>query len=95
MSADAAEAAIDKLILLYGDPKTKNVAAWIAEYRLALCDFHDDAIRAGIDELLRTRLVRGWPTVGDCVKACREAGPKVVAKPVIPRRLPWEREVLV
>ena len=73
MSAEAAEAAIAKLELLYGQPKTDKPSAWVAEYRLALCEFHDDAIRAGIDELLRTRLMRGWPTIGECVKACRDA----------------------
>jgi hypothetical protein len=89
MSADAAELAIGRLILLFGEPKAQNVSAWIAEYRLALVGFHDDAIRMGIDELLRTRTMRAWPSIGECVGACRAAGSKLGVKP---SRLPWERE---
>lgn len=95
MSAETASEMLARLVLLYGAPKTDDQRAFMAEYRMALCGFADQALRKGFNDLLSNRVHRTWPTVGDCVHACRAAGEKLSAGGIkVRKRLPWEPEEL-
>jgi hypothetical protein len=93
--SDAPVSMVDKVlarfVLLYGEPRTVKIADWLYEYRLALQGFADAVLKAGADAVIARHGVRAWPTIGECVKACREEQVRL-PKPETRKLLPWERE---
>lgn len=80
---------LQRLVAVYGAPNTPNPKRFFQEYSAATDESSDEVLALGGDILLRTVLHQGWPTIGECAKACSQAAyeisilqAKAEAKPV-------------
>lgn len=71
------EIMLSRFATLYGEPKTPNVDAYMAEYVAALKGTSPAVLREATDHLVRTNRHRSWPTIGDCTAACTDAADKL------------------
>lgn len=69
----AADRIVSRFVTMYGDPKTDNLEAYFDEYAKALHGFSSEVLELAGDRILRNHAYRSWPTIGECVKICREA----------------------
>ena len=60
---------IDKLSVLYGEPRTSNPAAFIATYRHALAKYDANTLANAANIIARSRKISSWPTIGECLDA--------------------------
>ena len=66
-------ALIEKFVTLYGDPKTEDPKDFLAEYAAALRGFDKATLKLAAQTIARTRLVRAWPTIAECIDAAKKA----------------------
>ena len=64
---------IEKFVTLYGDPKTEDPKDFLAEYSAALKGFDKPTLKLAAQNIARTRMVRGWPTIAECLEAAKKA----------------------
>ena len=65
---------LDRIWNVMGEPRHANdIEALIEEYVHALAPFHEDDLRRGCDTVFRTLKVKSWPTIKECLDACRDA----------------------
>lgn len=69
----ATNALLKKLITLYGEPKTDDPLDFLAEYADALRGFDDATMKAAANKIAKSRMVSSWPTIGECIEACKQA----------------------
>ena len=68
--SDIQDIVLSRFLTLYGEPKTDNLEAFIAEYENALRGMAKDVLKLGADRVIKAQEFRSWPTPGECVKAC-------------------------
>jgi hypothetical protein len=84
---------LNRLLTLYGEPKTDNLELFFAEYVKALGGATADALGRGCDRLVKSHVYKGWPTVAQCIRAIEDAAPRSRPAPEPPRgREPTEAE---
>lgn len=66
---------IDRLQLLYGEPKTNDVERFYAEYASALSRFEPRHLSAGASKIIGSHKFRSWPTVAECIDAVEVFAP--------------------
>ena len=64
---------IRRFVTVFGEPKTDNSSAMVAEYERALRGTSPEVLQRAVDKLLRKTKFRVWPTIGECMDAVREA----------------------
>jgi hypothetical protein len=72
MIQDVQKLMLARFSALYGAPAAPNPQAVIDEYTHALKGFTLEALQHGADKVIAENTFRAWPTVGECVKACRD-----------------------
>ncbi|MGB4865363.1 MAG: hypothetical protein WBP38_05660 [Hyphomicrobium sp.] len=73
MNQDVANRVIRRLVVAYGDPQIEYPDELFEEFSKALAGTRGDILTKGLDTVIKERVFPGWPTVGEVVKACREA----------------------
>lgn len=73
-----------RFTVLYGEPKTPNREAYIAEYVAALKGYSEAALTEAATAVIQARTIPVWPSVGECVKAARAAADSIESRK--PRR---------
>ena len=63
---------IERLITVYGEPKTDNPDLFIAEYAKALRGFDQRVLEFAADNIFRTHTYPTWPTLGEIVRTANE-----------------------
>ena len=66
-------ALIEKFVTLYGEPKTEDPKDFLAEYAAALKGFDKATLKLAAQNIARTRMVRAWPTIAECIDAAKKA----------------------
>jgi len=89
---------IRRLLAVYGTPKTDEPEILFDEMSKALSGFRTDILTKGVDRIIKDRSFSTWPTVGEVVKACRDACDEMgdryaVERPNYQRREPVPPEV--
>lgn len=69
---DVQDLVLARFLTLYGEPKTDNLEAFIAEYESALAGMSREVLTGGANRVIRAQEFRSWPTPGECVKACHQ-----------------------
>lgn len=64
---------IRRFVTVFGEPKTDNSAAMVAEYERALHGTSPEVLHRAVDKLLRKTKFRVWPTIGECMDAVQAA----------------------
>ena len=64
---------LDPLVVVYGEPTTSDVAAFLREYAGAMADYAADELQHAKTAIMRKHEYRSFPTPGECLKACEEA----------------------
>ena len=64
---------LEQFALLYGEPKTSDVAAFVASYANAMRNVDDETLRDAADIVIRTRTIKAWPTIAVCLDAIADA----------------------
>lgn len=67
------KAFLRKMMVLYGEPKTEDVPAFLAEYGNMLKGVDNTTLEAAADILIRQRKYRSWPTVAEVLDVVDEA----------------------
>lgn len=70
---------VERLALLYGEPKTHDVKAFVNAYVNELSGFDRPVLQFAADHIARTRKVSAWPTIGECIEALEFAKHQVSA----------------
>ena len=74
MSADDVFAnLLDPMVVVYGEPKTADVPAFLREYAGLMADYTAEELRHAKAAIMRKHEYRSFPTPGECLKACEEA----------------------
>lgn len=68
---------IRRFVTVFGEPKTDNSAAMVAEYERALHGNSPEVLNRAVDKLLRKTKFRVWPTIGECMDAVQAAAEEV------------------
>lgn len=68
---------VKRLLVLFGEPKTDDPEAFIAEYRNAVQDVDPNVLKLAGDLIVRERKYRSWPTVADMLDVVDRAALKV------------------
>ena len=63
---------------MFGEPKTEDPAAFLAEYVNAFKGTPRDVLDAAADVIIKQRKYRAWPTVAECLEAIDAAKRQVV-----------------
>jgi len=80
-----------RLGVMYGRPDSTDPKAFIAEYARQLHEFVPSELTVATDLLLKSREQKTtWPSVKECLDACRAARGLARAKSAPPRQ--WEQE---
>ena len=66
-------ALLTKFVTIYGEPKTDDPKAFFAEYAAALKDFNAQTLKLAATNIARLRMISSWPTIAECLDACRRA----------------------
>lgn len=74
MNADVLNKVIRRLAAVYGEPQVDEPSELFQEFSKALAGTRGDLLTKGVDTVIKERVFSGWPTVGEVVKACRDAG---------------------
>ena len=64
---------VHRMATLFGDPTTNDMVAFAAEYENALRGNSDAVLQRAGDIIARDRIIRAWPTVGECLIAVKAA----------------------
>jgi hypothetical protein len=64
---------IGRLSVVCGLPETPDAAAYFAEFAKIVGTWPDAVLDEATTAVLKARTYRGWPTPGECRKACEEA----------------------
>lgn len=67
------KAFLRKLMVLYGEPKTDDVPAFLAEFGNMLKGIDGKTLETAADLLIRQRKYRSWPTVAEVLDTVDEA----------------------
>jgi SLT domain-containing protein len=67
---DVSELMLKRFAVLYGEPKTNDLSAFVAEYEHALAGMSREVLTGGANRVIKAQEYRTWPTPGECVKAC-------------------------
>jgi hypothetical protein len=62
-----------RMLALFGVPDGTSVEDVVAEYANALRGHDETALQRAADRIARTRRIRAWPTVAECLDAVEEA----------------------
>ena len=68
---------IRRFVTVFGEPKTDNSSAMVAEYERALHGTSPEVLHRAVDKLLRKTKFRVWPTIGECMDAVQAAAEEV------------------
>lgn len=99
---DVAEIMLARFMTLYGEPKTNDIDAYMAEYVRALRGMSRQVLQGGTDRLVKSHKHRNWPTIGEAYDACQRAADELSQKqtarernvPYVPsRRAPYSAEM--
>lgn len=85
MNQDVVNKVIRRLVVAYGPPQVEDPNELFEEFSKALAGTRGDLLTKGVDVVIKERVFPGWPTVGEVVKACREAGEELAARFVPPQ----------
>lgn len=69
---------VKRLAILFGEPKTEDPAAFLAEYANAFKGTKKDILDAAAEVIIKQRKYRAWPTVAECLEAIDAAKRQVV-----------------
>lgn len=75
--SDVQDLVLARFLTLYGEPKTDNLEAFIAEYERALKGTARDILHLAADRVIKLQEFRSWPTPGECVKAAQAEAERV------------------
>jgi hypothetical protein len=64
---------LNRLVILFGQPKTDDVTMFLGEYARVLTRFKPAELEAGIDRLVTQHRIRSFPTIAECSNAIYEA----------------------
>jgi hypothetical protein len=65
---------IKRLTVVCGKPESIDVPAYLAEFtKIVGKNWSDEVLDEATDTVLKARTYPGWPTPGECRKACEEA----------------------
>lgn len=64
---------VRRFVTVFGEPKTDNSSAMVAEYERALHGNSPEVLNRAVDRLLRKTKFRVWPTIGECMDAVQAA----------------------
>lgn len=84
MTSPAFEHFLDRLAVVYGEPNTDNVPAFMHEYARRLSGYSDTELREGCDHILDTHKFSMWPTISECERACADVRRKREASSGVP-----------
>lgn len=70
---------LSRFAILYGDPKTNDQDAFVAEYERALKACSRAVLQKAADLLIDGQTRRFWPTVGECRKATETAADQLAS----------------
>lgn len=62
-----------RMSALFGSPDAAIAADVIGEYVTALAGYTDAELNRAADKIARSRRIRAWPTVAECIDAAEEA----------------------
>jgi hypothetical protein len=71
--SDVSEIMLHRFGVLYGEPKTSDMDAFIGEYEKLLKGTEKELLVAATDRVIKGQVRRYWPTPGECHKAVNEA----------------------
>lgn len=72
-SQEVFELLLDPLVVVYGDPKTADVPAFLREYAGLMADFSVDELKHAKATIMRKHEFKSFPTPAECLKACELA----------------------
>lgn len=75
---------LDRFTTMYGEPKTDDVAGYVETYANALEGFNAAILDAAILRIIRNHTYPSWPTVGECVKVCRQVASELYPPKIVP-----------
>lgn len=64
---------LDPLVVVYGEPKTADVGAFLREYAGVMADYSADELGHAKTTIMREHAFRSFPTPAECLKACELA----------------------
>src|SRR5690606_32370491 len=64
---------LDPLVVVYGEPKTADVGAFLREYAGIMSDFTAEELMHAKATIMRKHEFKSFPTPAECLKACAEA----------------------
>ena len=67
------DAMLNRFMTAFGSPKVNNPDGFVAEFVRAVGSFSDAVLRRAADIVIDKRVYKGWPSIGDVVKACEAA----------------------
>lgn len=71
---------LDPLVIVFGEPKTTDVAKFLNEYAALLVEYDADELVAAKIHIMKNQKGKFFPTPGECLDACSKAqqteGPK-------------------
>lgn len=93
MNVDVLNKVIRRFSAAYGPPQVEEPAELFEEFSKALAGTRGDLLTKGVDTVIKERVFPGWPTVGEVVKACRDAADELASnfsrpQPVYPKNAP-------
>lgn len=80
MNADVLNKVIRRFAAAYGEPQVEEPAELFAEFSKALAGNRADLLTKGVDTVIKERVFPGWPTVGEVVKAVRDASEEMASR---------------
>jgi hypothetical protein len=75
--SDVTDLMLRRFGVLYGEPKTPDIEAFVGEYERSMRGFRKDVISRAADKLIDAHDRRSWPTPGECHKACDAAAEEI------------------
>ena len=70
------QALLDRLMVVYGEPKTHDLKAWAEEYTRQLAGFGSHHWDKAADHLFRHHRIKSWPTPGEIIAAWEAVSPR-------------------
>lgn len=74
--SNVSEIMLRRFGVLYGEPRTSDMEAFVAEYEKALKGTATDLLEAATDKIVKSQERRSWPTPGECCKAVHAVAEK-------------------
>ncbi len=82
----------ERLGIIYGKPDSADPVAFIAAYAKITNKYADSELEAAAERILKTRKVRSWPTVGECVAALEDHRAERYRPAVVSKHPEWSQE---